>query len=113
MRLLLTTILGVSLTAYATATNSVNSGAEWLRAQPALKPTSGIEVSAETAVVAGALSFMPTVTVFKQSVSPREGALLYIIYDPLAPNWSIEEKLLNEETLSVDARQELPHGRRW
>ncbi len=105
MRLLLTTILVVSLTACATATNSVNSGAEWLRAQPALKPTSGIEVSAETAVVAGALSFMPTVTVFKQSVfSSGEGALLYIIYDPLAPNWSIEEKLLNEETYYLSMR---------
>jgi hypothetical protein len=26
------------------------------------------------------------------------GALIYIVYDPLAPNWSIEEKVVNEDT---------------
>ncbi len=105
MRLFLASALVLSLAACATATNSVNSGAEWLRSQPSIRPSSGIEVSAETAVVAGALSFMPAVTIFKQSVfSSGEGALLYIIYDPLAPNWSIEEKLLSDETYYLSMR---------
>jgi hypothetical protein len=34
------------------------------------------------------------------------GAVLYIVYDPLAPNWKIEEKVLNEDTyfLSMQAK---------
>ena len=34
------------------------------------------------------------------------GGLIYVIYDPLAPNWSIEEKILNDDTyfLSLQAK---------
>lgn len=39
-------------------------------------------------------------------VGAAAGALLYTIYDPLAPNWSIEEKMLNDDTyfLSLQAK---------
>jgi len=32
------------------------------------------------------------------------GLLIYIIYDPLAPNWSIEEKVLNENTYAFSLK---------
>lgn len=32
------------------------------------------------------------------------GALLYVVYDPLAPNWSIEERPLNEDTYALALR---------
>jgi hypothetical protein len=32
------------------------------------------------------------------------GGVLYLIYDPLAPNWSIEEKILNEDTYSLSLK---------
>lgn len=40
------------------------------------------------------------------AVGAVAGGLLYVIYDPLAPNWSIEEQLLNEDTyyLSLKAK---------
>ena len=40
------------------------------------------------------------------AVGAAAGALLYTIYDPLAPNWSIEEKMLNDDTylLSLQAK---------
>ncbi len=40
------------------------------------------------------------------AVGAVAGGLLYMIYDPLAPNWSIEEQMLNEDTyyLSLKAK---------
>lgn len=32
------------------------------------------------------------------------GALLYYVYDPLAPNWSIEERVLNEDTYALSLK---------
>jgi len=52
-----------------------------------LRLTSSTSVSLETLVV-GALG----------------AGLLYAIYDPLAPNWSIEEKALNEQTYYLSLR---------
>lgn len=36
--------------------------------------------------------------------SPSNLALPYLIYDPLAPNWSVEEKLLDSETYHLSMR---------
>lgn len=36
--------------------------------------------------------------------SPDNLALPYLIYDPLAPNWSVEEKLLDSETYHLSMR---------
>jgi len=38
------------------------------------------------------------------AVAGVAGAVLYVIYDPLAPNWSIEEKPLNEDTYYLSLR---------
>jgi hypothetical protein len=38
------------------------------------------------------------------AVGAAAGALLYVIYDPLAPNWSIEEKPLNDDTYYLSLR---------
>jgi hypothetical protein len=48
----------------------------------------------------------PTIAYSVESiaVAGAAGALLYIIYDPLAPNWSIEEKALNEDTFYLALR---------
>jgi hypothetical protein len=32
------------------------------------------------------------------------GVLIYVVYDPLAPNWSIEEKVLNEDTYALSMK---------
>jgi hypothetical protein len=32
------------------------------------------------------------------------GAVIYVVYDPLAPNWSLEEKALNEDTFYLSLR---------
>lgn len=90
--------LFVSLAACET-TKTVNSGAEWLRSQPPLKLTESIEIQPETGAVAGALGVLNTVTLFHHSLfSPHEAALFYIIYDPLAPNWKIEEQSITDDT---------------
>jgi len=79
-----------------------------LQAQPALEVTSSIEISAETGVVAGALllfgqpenMFGLTGPVF----NPANAALLYLIYDPLAPNWTIKERALATDTYHLALR---------
>lgn len=32
------------------------------------------------------------------------GVLIYVVYDPLAPNWNIEEKVLNEDTYALSMK---------
>ena len=103
MRLLIA-LAAMSLVACET-TNKINSAGEWLRSQPPLKVGSNIEVGAETAVVAGVLTLAEPVSVFTHApFSSIQGALLYIIYDPLAPNWRIEEQALNENTYYLSMR---------
>lgn len=88
----------VSLMACET-TKTVNSTTEWFRSQPPLKLTESVEVRPDTGVVAGALGVLNTVTLFHHSLfSPHEAALFYIIYDPMAPNWQIEEQSVAEDT---------------
>ena len=103
MRLLIV-LATMSLVACET-THQINSAGEWLRSQPPLKVGSNFEISAETGLVAGSLLVSEPVTMFQHSIlSPAEAALLYIIYDPLAPNWRIEEQALNEETYYLSMR---------
>jgi hypothetical protein len=84
--------------------SSVNPATGELRSQPTLSVTPNAEVGTETlgAAVAGSvlgaqvstLGLPGTGTVF----GPGNTALLFIIYDPLAPNWTIKEKRLNADT---------------
>lgn len=96
--------LGLMLAACGTTT-TINSGAEWLRSQPPLEVSESISISPETGAVAGALLLSDTVTLFGHSLfTPPEAALFYIIYDPLAPNWRIQERVLNEDTYYLSLR---------
>ena len=91
-------------------TSSVNPTTGELHTQPSLKVNPNAEFSAETlgAAAAGsilgahvsALGLPGTGTVF----GPGNTALLYIIYDPLAPNWTIKEKPLNADTYYLSLR---------
>jgi len=52
------------------------------------------------------LQIGPTIaySVEQITVAAATGALLYVVYDPLAPNWNIEEKALNENTFYLSLR---------
>ncbi len=82
--------------------NAVNSFTGDLRTQPALEVTPGIDISTETGVAAGAIAIfgLPNTAlgVTVPTISATNAALLYIIYDPLAPNWTIKERPLNQDT---------------
>lgn len=107
MRKLVAGFLIASLAACGT-TSSVNPVAGDLYTQPSFELTQNTEVSAET--LGGAANLFAfghpekalglTGKVFNSSTS----ALLYIIYDPFAPNWSIEEQRLNADTYYLSLR---------
>ena len=88
--------------------SSVNPTTGELRSLSSLSVTSNTEVGAETLAGAGALVVfgMPAnATGLPAAVfSPANAALLYIIYDPLAPNWTIKEKALNADTYYLSLR---------
>lgn len=48
----------------------------------------------------------PSVTMSAERLVMSAGAaaLLYVVYDPLAPNWRIEEQLLREDTIALSMR---------
>jgi hypothetical protein len=52
------------------------------------------------------LQIGPTIayTVEEIVVAGAAGALLYMVYDPLAPNWSIEERPLGEDSYFLSLR---------
>lgn len=54
----------------------------------------------------GAISLSPSTTFAfeKLAFGAAGAALAYFVYDPLAPNWSIEEKALNGETYYLSLR---------
>ena len=107
MRTFSAVVLSLSLAACGT-TSSVNPVTGNLRTQPAVQLPQNTEISAETLGVAGALAVfgVPTNALgLEGSVfSSANAALLYIIYDPLAPNWSIKEQALNENTYYLSLR---------
>lgn len=61
--------------------SSTGSGGTPLIPDKAIQLTAGTAVSMSTLVAAAAL-----------------GAVAYVVYDPLAPNWEIEESRLNDST---------------
>jgi hypothetical protein len=90
------------------ATSSSVTPSGDLRSQPSLEVTQSIEVSAETGVAAGALYvFGHPENMFGlpgQVFSPANSALLYLIYDPLAPNWTIKERALSADIYHLALR---------
>ena len=86
VRTCLAMILALSLVACGTTTKSFPSSGSLLpNATLQIGPT--IAYSVESIIVAGAA-----------------GALLYVVYDPLAPNWSIEETPLSDDTYVLSLR---------
>jgi len=89
-------------------TSAVNPVTGELRTQPALELPQNTEVSAETGVVAGALAIfghpVSALGLPGEVFSASQSALLYIIYDPLAPNWTIKEKALGSDSYYVSLR---------
>jgi hypothetical protein len=69
---------------------------------PAAIPSTGAIIPNTTVQIGPTIGY----TVEAIAVGAAAGALLYYIYDPLAPNWSIEEKMLNDDTyfLSLQAK---------
>ena len=89
-------------------TSSVNMVTGQLRSQPSVEISSNHEVSAETIAVAGAIGAfgLPSTALGLTGaiVTPTNAAWLYVIYDPLAPNWSIQEQVLSADTFRFSLR---------
>ena len=89
-------------------TSAVNPVNGELRTQPALELPQNTEISAETGAVAGALAIfghpVSALGLPGEVFSASQSALLYIIYDPLAPNWTIKEKPLGSDSYYVSLR---------
>lgn len=63
-----------------------------------LIPDKAIQLTAKTSV---SLSTLATVAVI--------GAAIYLVYDPLAPNWEIEESRLNDNTYRLSLKMKRYH----
>lgn len=63
-------------------------------------PSSGSLLPNATVQVGPTIAY----TVEQIAVAGVAGALLYVVYDPLAPNWRIEETRLNDDTYSFSLR---------
>ncbi len=87
MRASAATLLAVSLAACGTANTS-------------LIPNSGTILPDTKFAVSPSISF----TVEDLVVAAVVGGALYMIYDPLAPNWHIDETVLNEDTYYLSLR---------
>ena len=79
-----------------------------LYTQPSLELPQNNAVSAETLVVGGAIAIfgLPenALGVAGPLTTPANAALLYVIYDPLAPNWTVKEQALNADTYYLSLR---------
>ena len=89
-------------------TSAVNPVTGELRTQPALELPQNTEISAETGAVAAGLAIfghpVSALGLPGEVFSAQQSALLYIIYDPLAPNWSIKERALGKDSYYVSLR---------
>jgi hypothetical protein len=111
MRKLSITVFTLCLAACGT-TSSVNPATGELYTQPSVEVTQNTSVSAETlAGVAVLYAYGPyghPVKTLSSSatvdVPNATLALLYVIYDPFAPNWSVQEQRLNEDTYYLSLR---------
>ena len=87
MRTLVAGVLVLSLVSCGTANTT-------------LTPSSGTILPNTKLVVSPSISF----TTEQIAVAALAGAVLYKIYDPLAPNWNIEEKSLDVDTYYLSLR---------
>lgn len=107
MRTLSALALLVPLAA-CTTVSSVDQSSGSVRTQPAVDVAGNTTVSAETAGVAGALAVfghpVNALGLPGEIFSAKQSALLYIIYDPLAPNWTIKESPMGNDTYHYSLR---------
>lgn len=93
--------------AACTTVDSVRPSGE-IASQPGVELRPDLAVSAETQAVAGGLLVLghpvSALGLPGEVFDPRLSALLYIIYDPLAPNWTIKERPLAAETYHLSLR---------
>ena len=87
MRLLLLVLSSALISACGTTETKSIPGSGYLLPNATVKIGPTIAYSVESLAVAGAT-----------------GALLYVVYDPLAPNWNIEEKALSEDVFYLSLR---------
>ena len=94
-----------------TVSHEVNPATGELYEQHALQVTPGNEVSAETGIGAGALLILghpvSALGLPGEVFNNKQAAMLYLLYDPLAPNWTIKERKLDANTyhLSLQAKR--------
>ena len=107
MRSALSPLLVVLLSA-CTTVSSVDPASGDVRSQPAVKLTQNETVSAETLAVGGGLLVVglpsSAIGLSGEVFSKTNAALLYIIYDPLAPNWTIKESPIDAENYHLSLR---------
>lgn len=107
LRIALSFVVVAHSLAACTTVNSVNQAGEVV-SKPGVEITPDISMSAETQAIAGGLLIWGhPVSAFGlpgEIFNPRFSALLYIVYDPLAPNWTIKERLLNPEMYHLSLR---------
>ncbi len=93
--------------AACTTVSSVNQAGE-INSQPGVELVTDVAVSAQTQAIAGGLLIWGhPVSAFGlpgEVFNAQNSALLYIIYDPLAPNWTIKERALTAETYHLSLR---------
>jgi len=119
VRIILLVVFSLSLVACGTdgsfvspigTTSSVNPATGELHTQPSLRVTPNTEIGAETlgaAAVGGVLGAHVTTLGLPGTgavFNSANTALLYVIYDPLAPNWTIKERALNGDTYFLSLR---------
>ena len=104
---LLMLFLGCGL-AGCTTLDSVNQASGKVESQPAVGLPQNHTVGAETLGAAGALLVfghpVSALGLPGEIFSAKQSALLYIIYDPLAPNWTIKERPLDPDTYHLSLR---------
>lgn len=104
---LLAAVLGGTGMAACTTIESVGANGEIISSEGAAL-TPDVSVSKETGAVAGGLLIfghpVSALGLPGEVFSAKESALLYILYDPLAPNWTIKEQVLKPDTFHLSLR---------
>lgn len=77
-------------------------------ALPACSNTHSLQLpsASSTLIPQGQVNVSPNIsyTIEQIALAGAAGAVLYYVYDPLAPNWSFEEKRINEDTYQISLK---------
>ena len=107
-KLAVSLLLVTSLFGCGTTNTQVSSTIQDFRSQPPIEVTQSIDLAPGTMAGAAMIGLLgvPSSALGLPSnlISRSNAAILYLIYDPLAPNWSIKEKQLSEDVFYVSMR---------